>query len=611
MSRPLVPAGRVHAGRVPAGRVPAGRVPAGRVPRRSRRLLAAAAVYASCAALALAGCAGIPTSGPVRQGAAIVAQQEEPNTRSIGQPPRDGASQLQIVEGFLHASASFDDDHAVARLFLTPDAAKTWNPSAGATIYNGSSASYQQLTATDEVVFSASGLGVISQQGEYSDAAKPVTADFKLTKVDGQWRISTPRQGLLITPADRDRTYRVYDVYFPDPARSGLVPNQVLLPVGPGASTSLVRALVAGPTPWLAPAVRTAIPTGTKLVVDSAPITDGVVQVDLTAPAATVNASEARALSAQMVWTLRQLVGVTAVRITVDGIPLRNLPAVQDIASWQQWDPNAETPNASAFFSDNERLFSLDNDAPVAVLGQVGDGGFPLHRPGVSFDGTEVAGLDAGSHHLYVVKVAAGEKVPPAVVTGATRLSAPSWDRFGNVWTVDQRLSGPVFWVDSPGSAAKVVGTQGLPDGRIVTMRIARDGARVALVVQPKGKTGAAVYLGRIERGEGHLVLSGFRMISSVLTDTSDVAWLSADRLVVLGRVDPGGVLQPLIVDLSGATEQSLGPIDSASDGPGIASITAEPGHEILASASDGKLYRYLAFGWTALGTGQYPAYPG
>jgi Lipoprotein LpqB beta-propeller domain/Sporulation and spore germination len=586
--------------------------PRPRVTGRTWRLLAGAAV-----AVALAGCAGIPTSGPVRQGATVGVQPDEPNARSLGQPPRPGSSQLQIVEGFVHASGSFDNDHSVARMFLTPDAAKTWNPSAGATIYDSSlatgSGSYKQSAGENEVLFTATRVGVISQQGEYADAAGNLIADFKLRKVDGEWRIATPPQGLLLTPADRDLAYRVFDVYFPDPARSVLVPNQVLLPVGPGASTSLVRALIAGPTPWLAPAVRTAIPTGTKLVVDSAPIVDGVVQVDLTSPAAAAIGKEAQAMSAQLVWTLRQLGGVTAVRITVQGIPLQvaGVPAVQDIASWQQWAPDGGTSNANAFYSDSGRLMSLDHDTATPVPGAIGDGSFSLHRPGVSFDETEVAGLDQAGHHLYVAKVGAGEKVPPAVVSGATRLTAPTWDRFGMVWTVDQRATGPVVWVDSLGSPARRVSTEDLPAGRVVTMRIARDGARVVVVVQAPGRTTGSVYLGRVERGPGRLVLSGFRLINTVFADTADVAWISADRLVVLGRT-PGGALQPLIVDLYGASVQSLGPIVSSSvSGPAIVSITAEPGQEVLASTDNGKIYRYLAIGWDQLTGGQYPSYPG
>ena len=169
---------------------------------------------------------------------------------------------------------------------------------------------------------------------------------------------------------------------------------------------------------------------GTKLVVDSAPIIDGVVQVDLTSPAAAAVGLEAQAMSAQIVWTLRPLTGVSAVRITVDGIPLRGVPAVQDIASWQQWDPDGRTSNSVAFYSSSDRLFSLDNDKPAAVPGQIGDGSFPLRRPGVSFDETQVAGLDAGLHRLYVAKVGSGQKVPGPVLTAATRLTAPTWDQF-------------------------------------------------------------------------------------------------------------------------------------------------------------------------------------
>ena len=49
---------------------------------------------------------------------------------------------------------------------------------------------------------------------------------------------------MLLTSFDVGRSYRSFDVYFPDPSRSVLVPDQLLLPVGPGVSTSLVRALL-------------------------------------------------------------------------------------------------------------------------------------------------------------------------------------------------------------------------------------------------------------------------------------------------------------------------------------------------------------------------------
>ena len=592
--------------------------------------MAATAVVALC----LAACSGIPTSGPIHAGDAIGVERDgadEPGTRVLPQSPRPGASQQQIIEGFLNASASFDNDHAVAREFLTSDASKTWNPSAGATIYDSSDDSYENLpTAPDDEIFSTTQVATISVQGEYDNASGPLVQDFKMRKVpdsngNGQWRIASPPTGLLLTQQDVDRAYRTYDIYFPDPARSGLVPNQVLLPIGPAASTStaLMRALVAGPTQWLAPAVQTAIPTGTKLVVDSAPIVDGVVQVDLTAPAATANAREAQALSAQVVWTLKALNQVTSVRITVDGVPLAGVAALQPIDSLAQWGPDwpdpRQLPSVEATFAGKDRLLRLVNDKPQPVAGVLGNGSFGLHDPAVSYDEieTRVAGLDAARHKLYLTSLIGGDKPPAPVIANATRLTAPTWDRIGNVWTVDQQATRSVVWVVTPGAEPKTVQTEDLPSGRIMAMRISRDGARVALVVQTAGpaagEVAGQVYLGRVERGAGKLTLSGFKPIKSAFSDITDVAWSSADRLLLLGRTAPGATLQPLLVDLMGTFGRALGPIDPSSvSTQSIVSITAAPLHEVLASTSpDGKIYRYLATGWEPLAEGTDPAYPG
>jgi Lipoprotein LpqB beta-propeller domain len=311
---------------------------------------------------------------------------------------------------------------------------------------------------------------------------------------------------------------------------------------------------------------------------------------------------------------LRALSEVTAVTITVNGIPLHDVPTIQDISSWQQWDPDGESSTDSAYYTDGGRVVGLVNDKAKDVLGQLGDGTFPLRDPGVSFDQSQIAGLDLHGHALYVSSLGAGHKVPPAVVTGADALTAPTWDRFGQVWTVDSRPTGSVVWVDKTatnGPATKVP-TVGLPAGQVLAMRISRDGARLVVVVKSPGQSAGRLYIGRVEQDGEQMVLSGFRPITTVLTDTTDVSWISADRLLVLGRVGSGAALQPLSVELSGASEQSLGPIASTSgSGPVIESITAAPHQEVLASASDGLLYRYLAVGWDALGKGADPAYPG
>ena len=66
--------------------------------------------------LVASGCAAsIPTSGPIEQGQLVGVDAEDQFIRVIARPPRAGMTPVELVQGFLEASASFDGNHAVAR----------------------------------------------------------------------------------------------------------------------------------------------------------------------------------------------------------------------------------------------------------------------------------------------------------------------------------------------------------------------------------------------------------------------------------------------------------------------------------------------------------------
>ena len=82
----------------------------------------------------LAGCATVPTSGPV--------DRHTPQATGVNSgvridplPPADGASPLLVVEGFLHAMSVYQPDYAVARQYLTPSASAAWHPESGVQVY--------------------------------------------------------------------------------------------------------------------------------------------------------------------------------------------------------------------------------------------------------------------------------------------------------------------------------------------------------------------------------------------------------------------------------------------------------------------------------------------
>lgn len=574
----------------------ASRLPRGRGLRAMAGLAAAAAL--------LSACAGIPSSGPVRQGAEVGSERNEPFIQLIAREPVAGLTEQQVLDGFLQASASFDNDHAVARDYLAPEVRHTWRPGVGVVVYDDSSGNRALLDQQGSVItLRATEVARISEQGEY--AASPggtvATAKFTLRKVGGEWRIASLPDGLFLTQLDVARAYRSFDLYFPDPTKTVLVPNPVLLPVGSGVSTSLVHALLEGPSAWLAPAVATAFPVGTTLV-GSAPVRNNVVEVDLSSEAARAGSEDMKAMSAQLVWTLRQLSDVAAVQISVDGVPL-NVPGAspaQPRDAWPSFDPDALRSSALGYFVRDGRVYSFGSGDPSAVPGPFGDGQVVVRSPAVSLEGDLLAGLDA-SGRLVVGRLASGEKA--AVLLTGTSLSAPSWDIFGNAWVVDRTKAGPVVWTVRPGEKPRRVTTVGLPPGQILALSVARDGARAAVVI--KGVDGGRLYVGRMERAENGITLAGLRPVESSYNDVLDVSWNTADRLVVLG-VGPAGITQPSIVDLSGVVLRDLGSV-----GKNITSVAGAPGRPVLAATVNGKVFQYSDLNWTELGPGVDPAYPG
>jgi len=78
-------------------------------------------------ATALSACGGLPTGGAVQQGSLVGEQAVQP-IRVQPDGPTTGATPDQIVRGFIRAGAGagFDDDHAIARSFLTLNVKDDW-----------------------------------------------------------------------------------------------------------------------------------------------------------------------------------------------------------------------------------------------------------------------------------------------------------------------------------------------------------------------------------------------------------------------------------------------------------------------------------------------------
>jgi hypothetical protein len=558
----------------------------------------------------LAGCATIPTSGPIKAGGDQPLQRVDDVVPVIGQRPAPGASPENIVLGFLQSSADFRADHEIAREYLTPSARQRWRPQAGTVIYDGVVPS----PLTDgTVTVEGSEVGRIDGEGSFrrTPTGTPVSRGFGMEKVAGEWRIATLEDGLMLSAANAKETYRQVSLYFLNPSGRILVPDVVLVPELPGLTTKLTARLLRGPTTGMRGAVDTAIPQGTDLEVSSVPVRDGVATVRLNRAALAADDQARERMSAQIVWTLQQLLEVSRVRITAGGENLLDsgVPEEQTRETWRTYDPDDLPASPSAYVARDGLVGRYLDRQFEPVPGAAGTGSPALRTPAVSLDATRVAAVSTDGHTVYVGGLSNGAGLT-ARVSGAD-LSQPSWDPGKNLWVVD-RATGTLWYLADGADEPQKVTVGG--EGRLTAAVVARDGTRVALIFG-SGRTarlevGPVVRVDSADSGTEQIsVPRGYQPLPD-LRFAQDVAWADATTLAVLGSQDNGPVA-PFYVDIDGYDVVDVEPLADP------VSITAAPPvqpqeNPLVVGTAAGDLMQFTSgAGWQPLGAGADPAYPG
>jgi hypothetical protein len=559
----------------------------------------------------LAGCASIPSAGPVDAGREITFRQQDAYIRRLAQPPRRGASREAIAKGFLVAAGDFDHDHAIAREYLAPGLRRSWGGEQGVRIYNEATLRLRPRP-NNELAVMAELVGTIAEDGTYTRApgGARLKSSMRLGQVDGEWRVVRLEPGLLLTNGDVARAYRETNLYFAEVATGKrLVPDPVLLPIKQGLATTVVQALLRGPTARMRGALASQFPAGTRLAGRSVPVENGVVNVDLSGEARNAVGHQRELLSAQLVWTLRALPDIRAVRITVDGADyaVPGVPDQQPRDAWQDYAPDVIRPGAQLYMLAARRLVAFSppggSQAGTAVplAGLVGSGRLELVAPAVSIGGERIAWLSADRRTLYRGSTTTDES--PIQVVKGTNLSEPSWDVGGGLWVVDRTSTGPVVHLLT-GTVDTRAEAPGLAATRVLSFRIARDGARAAVVVDD-GAGRRRLLVGRVERASGPPRVAGLQRVGGELAKLGQVVWQDADHIVAIGRKNDGSAAQPYVVDIDGRAAEATAPL------AGITSIAAAPGERLFATAARGRVWQFDGGVWRRVGNGTALAFQG
>lgn len=556
---------------------------------------------------ALAGCAGMPTDGPIvttrdhrdpvsAQGAAYI----EPL------PPQPGQSRTEVARGFINAMQAWPSDLSTAKQFLTTDAAAAWNPQDQMVTYDS------PPTPRDEggdVAVTLAGANHLDARGAWQGAVPRGQRTLRLPMEqldDGEWRIAAAPNALVVPQDWFSSRYRQVSVYFFDPTASILEPEPVFVPVGEQLATTLTEALLQGPGSGLERVAQTFIPPGLDVAVGVTVSADGVADVLLTGDAGQLSANTVQLMMAQFAWTLRQESKVTSIRVSIGGQPV---PLPGGVSSYRvdggaEYDPAGFQSSPLLYGISRGRLVAGTPAALDRVDGPFGDRSYGLRSAGVDLAADRAAGVvEDGGTVLSAPLADAGPRQVRTVATG-TDFLRPAWDFSGRMWLVDRNADrARVFYVDPHGETARRLRVPGITGEQVRRLLVSRDSTRLVAVVRRGGAD--VVMVSRIEHTAAGDVVGAVPAERIAVGDSADlpirdISWRTSASLAVLNPLTPS-LAQVAPASVDGAP---INPEVSASTVDGR--VFALAGSPVLTES----IYGVMRRGLSDVGSTDHPMVP-
>jgi hypothetical protein len=501
------------------------------------------------AVLMLAGCAQLPTSSQVQRGPEL--SGDIPGDYLYYSPtgPIAGASREEIIQGFLNAATAPQNDYSIAREYLTADLKGKWDPSGATLVQRGqfqiANPHKDDFTVKVEVQSQVDEHGIFSN----SPLGTKQTLDISLVKEGKNWRIaSAPNLTVVIAPVF-DVIFRSYSLYFFDRAMQNLVPDVRWFPSRASTTTLVMNALLDGPVDWLAPGVVSAIPSGTRLAIDSVAIDGGVAKIDLTARALVAGDNERLRMRAQLLATMRQLPSVNDVVISIERTPqdIAILPITPEPASNKSpvglskagikhlGSSNAVVTNSTAAVQKVKATdFALSNDESLLSL---------KNNQGVWY-------ADLGSSIA----------TPIELIDSRPSLLTPVFDNGNRLWITASTSTSDLLTYLPSGETRKIEATW-LKGIKRKAIAISPEGSRIALIEQRKaGNRLLVAVIVRDERGNA-ISLGSPIEISVGDYSVESFSWADSTHIALIAKNSAGQ--KPSVIELGGSF-RSLPPLEDA-----------------------------------------------
>ena len=540
-----------------------------------KRLLALALV------ITLTGCASLPVSGPIRIGPDLVSTTDGESFYYSPSSPFDGASQTEILNGFIAAGTGPQNDYEVAREYLSESIRSSWNPSQEVLIQRSSPQVVISDQDTAELVVDVA--ASVDADGKYqvTPLGTGRVLEFSFVLENSQWRLSAaPDTTVLIRPVF-DVVFSGYSVYFLDRQKRFLVPELRWFPTTAATGTRLANALLGGASGWLKPAVVSAIPTGTRLSIDAVTVENGVALVDLTARALVASRSDRSLMKAQLEATLSQLSNVSSVAISIERAMQEILdadnnagePGVRSLAVVGEEGLELLASSRESVFAPGKDFFEKSELTEIALSGQSGwiailtDSG--VFRTRGDRPGTDLELLDS--------RVA---------------IADIEFDSQEYLWSMS-RVPGSEIIVRTPSLEQSNVLAPWLTGQSVRAFAISPEGSKIAMLVQGTSRTRVLVSAVIRNPSGAPIELAEPLEVAGELSNPSSVSWI--DQITIATINTANGSISALLSTIGGTSRQ-LPAL------PGTRRIVAAgTSAQLYLLTETGELFSYRGSAWTPL----------
>lgn len=543
--------------------------------RERRRAVFAATVTAS---VLVTACQTLPTSGPVTE-----FDPAPPTSASLqlrGYGPVAGDSPEGIVRDFLRASAAgWSDDFQVARSYLTARAVKEWKPESQVQIYPNDQVPSIELK-DQEVRVDLALDGFVTPDGSYHMQPRAARETFTFTveeTADGQWRIDTLPEGVLVSQSVFQAAFQQANVYFLSPDSAALVGDLRWFPRRRLAG-HLMQALLDGPSENLRSAVLSAAPEGAQLPLKSVEVKNGHALVEISGSPLGGELAQ-QLFQWQVNATLVQVANVSDVSIRVNGSVL----TPQVLPTGPAWAMD------SIIFFDEDALKVSNNAGERVILENAAPGGTGTAATIGPLASSPVA-LVLGGRRLMLV---ADNTAEPVELITQAGLGEPSIDRLNWVWVT----ANGVVLAGKP-SLGMVTIPAPLPDGKdpIAALAISPDGARALIRRGGKLPTLWVAAVRRSHQGDP-IALANAERLEGIPGQILDASWAGNNSVVALVQRD--GQKQVAVSNLAMPAQMLSAPeaVDTISAGANAQSM--------ILNAPDGTSFQRSGGSWRQLPQGR------